>query len=111
MDDVYHLGIAETTRKIGCTCDRVDQINFVGNIVEKIYDSIVNSRIIIAELTQQNTNVYYQLGYAHAKNKPTILITKDVSTASFDVKGYNCIIYENIVGLRKKLEERTRSNY
>ena len=109
LDDLYYLGIAETVRKVGCTCNRVDQIDFVGEIMDKIYDSINNSKVIIAELSQPNTNVYYELGYAHAKNKLTILITKDISKASFDVKGYNSIIYENIIDLKKKLEKRLES--
>jgi hypothetical protein len=108
LDDVYYLGIAETAKKLACSCERVDEMEFVGSIVEKIRDSIVNSRIIIAELSLPNLNVYYELGYAHALKKPTILISKDISKAPFDVKGYNHIVYKNIIDLRRKLERRLR---
>jgi hypothetical protein len=106
LEDVYYLGIAETAKKLGCSCERIDEIEFVGDIVEKIRDSIMNSRIIIAELSLANPNVYYELGYAHALNKPTILISNNVSFAPFDVRGYNHIIYKNIIDLRKKLKNR-----
>ncbi len=106
MDDVYYLGIHDTAKALGCSCDRVDQIEFVGPILDKIYDSIKNSRIILAELSTPNVNVYYELGYAHALGKPTILITKDISTSPFDVKGYNHIIYSSIRDLRSKLKAR-----
>lgn len=109
LDDVYYLGIAETAKKLGCSCERVDKLEFVGDIVEKIRDSIVNSGIIIAELSLPNPNVYYELGYAHALNQPTILISKDVSSAPFDVRGYNHVIYKNIMDLRKKLEKRLKA--
>lgn len=106
LDDVYHLGIRETADALHCSCERVDEIEFVGGILDKIYNSIVNSKIIIAEVSSQNPNVYYELGYAHALNKPVILITKDVSSAPFDLSGYNHIVYRNIRDLREKLKRR-----
>jgi nucleoside 2-deoxyribosyltransferase len=84
----------------------VDEIEFVGGILDKIYNSIVNSKIIIAEVSSLNPNVYYELGYAHALNKPVILITKDISSAPFDLRNYNHIVYKNIVDLREKLKRR-----
>jgi len=105
MDDVYYLGIHETAKALGCTCEKVDQIEFVGPIIDKIYDSIKNSRIVLAELSTPNVNVYYELGYAHALGKPTILITKDISASPFDIRGYNHIVYSSIRDLRNKLKE------
>jgi len=106
LDDVYYLGIHEIARILNHTCERVDEIEFVGSILDEIYNSIKHSKIIVAEVSNQNTNVYYELGYAHALNKPVILITKDVSSTPFDLHGYNHIVYRNIVDLRKKLKNR-----
>lgn len=106
LEDVYHLGIAETASKLKYTCERVDQIEFVGPILDKIYDSIRNSQIIIAEVSSQNANVYYELGYANALNKHVILITKNIEEAAFDVGHFNHIIYNSIRDLRKKLTKR-----
>lgn len=106
LDDVYYFGILETARALNCTCERADQIEYVGIVLEKIYDMISNSRIIIAEVSSQNPNVYYEVGYAHALNKPVIFITKDMSTAPFDLRGFNHVIYNNIRELRPKLKRR-----
>jgi len=106
LDDVYHLGIRETAKILNCSCERVDEIEFVGSILDKIYNSIVNSKIIIAEVSSTNPNVYYELGYAHALNKSVILITKDISSTPFDLHGYNHIVYRNIIDLREKLKSR-----
>lgn len=106
LDDIYHLGIHETAKILNCPCERVDEIEFVGSILDKIYNSIVNSKIIIAEVSSTNPNVYYELGYAHALNKPVILITKDISSTPFDLHNYNHIVYNNIVDLREKLKSR-----
>ncbi len=106
LDDVYHLGIREVAESLKCSCKRVDEMEFTGDILDEIYNSIVNSKIIIAEVSSPNPNVYYELGYAHALRKPVILITKDISASPFDLRMYNHIIYENIVDLRKKLKRR-----
>ena len=106
FDDVYYLGIREIAEKLNLSCKRVDEMEFVGDILDEIYNSITNARIIIAEATSPNPNVYYELGYAHALGKPVILLTKDVSSTPFDLKMYNHIVYKNIRELRQKLEKR-----
>ncbi|MCX5999625.1 MAG: restriction endonuclease [Chloroflexi bacterium] len=105
MEDVFFLGIRETAEQMSCSCDKVDTKKFVGPILSKIYDSIRDARIVVAEVSKVNANVYYELGYAHALDKPTILITKNVRTSPFDTKGFNHIIYVNLVDLRKQLKE------
>lgn len=109
MEDTYYLGIHETAKALGCICEKVDEIEFVGNILDKIYDSIKEANVIIAELSAPNTNVFYELGYSHGLGKPTILITKDISSTPFDVRGFNHIIYKNIRDLRKQLTERLQA--
>jgi len=106
LDDLYYLGILETARDLNCSCDRVDEIEFVGNIMAKVHESIINSKVIIAEVSSSNPNVYYEVGYAHALRKPVILITKDVSSAPFDSSGYNHIVHRSIRDLRQKLKNR-----
>lgn len=104
--DVYCFGIHETVENLNCTCERVDEIEFNGSILGKIYESIQKAKIIIAELSTENPNVYYELGYAVALKKPVILITNDIDSAPFDVRGFNHIIYRNICDLRAKLKKR-----
>ena len=50
----------------------------------------------------------YELGYAHAINKPVILLTKDISSAPFDIRGHNHIVYSSIVNLRESLANRLK---
>ena len=65
LDDVYHLGIRDVAESLNCSCKRVDEMEFTGDILDEIYNSISNSKIIIAEVSNQNPNVYYELGFAH----------------------------------------------
>ena len=42
-------------------------------IIADLVRQIFESKIVIAEITPANANVYYEVGFAHAMNKPTIL--------------------------------------
>ncbi len=108
LDDLYYFGIHETIRECGATCVRLDQMAFTGGILEKIYEHLQSARLIVAEVSQHNANVYYELGYAHACKKPVILLTNDLDKAPFDISGFNHIVYENIKDLRTKLNERLK---
>lgn len=104
LDDVYYLGIREIVAKLGGVCERADEMEYVGGVVEKIYDSIKTADIVIGEITIPNPNVYYEIGFAHALGKPVILLTKNVENTPFDLRGYRHVIYSSITELRNRLE-------
>lgn len=108
LDDVYHLGIRETVHTLGGACERADEIQHTGEILEKIYDSIRGASIIIAEVSFPNPNVFYEIGFAHALGKPVVLLTRDISDSPFDLRAYNHIVYRSIVELRRSLESMLR---
>jgi hypothetical protein len=56
---------------------RADETYGPGLIIADITKEIAESRIVIAEVSPLNTNVFYEVGYAHALNKPTILIAEN----------------------------------
>lgn len=103
LDDAYHLGIREVVAKLNGSCERADEMQYVGGIVQKIYASIKKADIIIAEVSTPNPNVYYEVGFAHALGIPVVLLTSDIATTPFDLRGYNHIVYSSIVDLRRKL--------
>lgn len=86
-----------------------------GIILEDILHDILESEVIIAEITSGNPNVFYELGYAHALKKPTILLADGVLTAElpFDIRGYRVIFYENTIKgkpeVEKELEEHLKN--
>jgi nucleoside 2-deoxyribosyltransferase len=106
FDDIYKLGIKETAERIGITAERVDeQIFHKENILERIYNQISIADFIIADVTDRNPNVFYEIGYAHAKGKICLLLTSNVDDIPFDLKHHRHIIYGNsIQNLRQELE-------
>lgn len=81
-----------------------------GLVLEDIIQGLIESEVIIAEITPANPNVFYELGYAHALKKPTILLAGSASELPFDVRGYRCIFYDDTIGGKKELEANLKKH-
>jgi hypothetical protein len=66
------------------------------------------SDAIIADTTGGNPNVFYEIGYAHALHKTTILIGRKGQPLPFDIQSMNLILYDDVVELRERLENRIK---
>jgi nucleoside 2-deoxyribosyltransferase len=109
FDDIYKLGIKQSCIDAGAYCERVDEQIFEESILERIYNQISKADIVIADMTNRNPNVFYEVGYAHALGKATILLTKNSQDIPFDLKHYPHIIYDNkITKLKEELTTRVK---
>lgn len=70
-----------------------DDVNTQQNILKDIVQMIFDADVIIADLTDLNSNVFYELGVAHALNKKVIAITQNISQLPFDIKSYRATEY------------------
>jgi hypothetical protein len=86
-------------------CLRADNIYGNKPIIEDIWKSINEAKIIIAELTDRNPNVFYEVGVAHTVGKEVILITQSMDDVPFDLKHLRCIVYEYTPRGCKMLED------
>lgn len=77
-----------------------------GIIIKDIEEDISEFKIVIADITERNPNVFYEVGYAHASKIPTIILVQTGIDLPFDISGYRCIFYENSIGGKGKLIER-----
>lgn len=84
--DVYELGIKAATSEVDAYAERVDQQHFTDSILERVLNQITKADVLIADMTGKNPNVYYEVGYAHALNKPVLLITQSIDDIPFDLK-------------------------
>ncbi|MGC9667518.1 hypothetical protein ACNTMW_13285 [Planosporangium sp. 12N6] len=72
---------------------RGDDIFRSGNVVRHIVELILRSSVVVAELSQPNANVYYELGLAHMAEKPCVLLTETGSEIPFDLQNQRHISY------------------
>ena len=102
--DTYFLGIKNTIENAGMIAERVDeQVFHREGILERIYNQIEAADLIVADMTGRNPNVFYEVGYAHAKDKLCVLLTKDAKDIPFDLKHQRHIIYTSIQDLKTQL--------
>jgi hypothetical protein len=93
-------------RKLGLKCVRADDIYQSTQIMRDIWNHINRARIIVAELTGRNPNVFYELGLAHVLGKRVILIAQSVDFIPFDLRSIRTIIYNNeLKGYEKLAKE------
>ncbi len=77
-------------------CNRGDEIR-QPHIIETILNQIVHSEYIIADLTEANANVLYELGLAHCMKDAdnVIMLTQEMEYVPFDLRQFRCITYEH----------------
>ncbi|MCW5983453.1 MAG: hypothetical protein KIT09_35500 [Bryobacteraceae bacterium] len=108
-EELYQDVIRPVCESMGLKPFRASDTYSPGLVVADIARQIAESRVIIAEITPVNANVYYEVGYADALGKPVILIAdKTVQELPFDVRPYRTIFYENSIGGKNKVEETLR---
>ena len=95
FNDLYNEVIIPVCDKIGIPAFKADDVFRPGIIMQDIIQALVESDIIIAEISSENPNVYYEIGYAHALGKPTILLAEKGGKLPFDISGYRVIFSGN----------------
>jgi len=104
-DELYNEVIKKICNEYNLKAIRADEFTNTGLIISDIIKYIVESKIVIAEISPNNPNVYYEVGYAHALNKPTILLAEKTTKLPFDVSPFRVLFYENSIAGRSKIEE------
>jgi hypothetical protein len=107
--DLYQLAIKPACDAAGTQAERVDEQVFSDSILQRIYDQIGAADYIVAEMSDNNANVFYETGYAHALGKTVLLLRREAADIPFDLKHYPHIVYSSLTDFRKQLETRLRS--
>ena len=109
FNDIYKFGIKGAAEDAGAHAERVDEQIFTEGILDRIFTQISKADVVVADMTDRNPNVFYEVGYAHALGKITLLLTQAVKDIPFDLKHRPHIVYEGkIDALRKALADRLR---
>lgn len=95
--------IKQVVQELGFRCMRGDEEFVSGNILGHILQEIVRARLIVADITTRNPNVFYELGIAHASGKPVLLIAQSEKDIPFDVGATRVLVYRDLFSLQKEL--------
>jgi len=109
FEDLFHYGISNAVRGNGLLCERIDKQAFVGDIMERLKDQIRIAKLLIADVTGSNANVFLEVGYAWGSSVPVVLLCRAGESLKFDIRGQRCIFYDNIQDLERKLQTELRA--
>jgi nucleoside 2-deoxyribosyltransferase len=100
----YEVAIKSAVCDAGMRAERVDKQSFHRQgITEKIIQQIQDADIIVADMSTNNPNVFYEVGYAHAKDKLCILLTDDPRKIPFDLTNKRHVVFSTRKDLKTKL--------
>jgi len=90
MEYIIKPAVAE----FGLTVVRADQMGKPGMIGKQVIEHILNARLVIADLSFHNPNVFYELCLRHATRLPTVQVKRTVDKIPFDLNQYRTIPIE-----------------
>lgn len=93
-DKVLRYVIKPALEEIGYEVERADESSEAGSISKSVIQKVINSDLVIADLTNNNPNVFYELAIRHAIAKPFVQIIEKGEKIPFDIYDIRTIQYE-----------------
>lgn len=94
-DQVLKHVIRPAVTSCGYKAVRADEIDKPGLITSQVIQHVVNDPLVIADLTERNPNVFYELAIRHALRKPLVQIIQKGESIPFDVAGTRTIYVDH----------------
>lgn len=112
-DQVLKYVIAPAVEPLGYKTKRADEIPEPGIITNQILQLLVEAELVVADLTNQNPNVFYELAFRHALGKPFVHLIAAGQKIPFDVGGMRAIVFDHqdldsVAAAKKAIEEQVR---
>jgi hypothetical protein len=85
---------------------RVDESNLSKRIIPEITRQLKQSAFVIADVTEDKANVYYELGFTDGIGKEVILTAKHGTKLPFDINDVPVIFWKSFVEFEKQLRKR-----
>ena len=104
FDSLYSEVIRPVCEESGFQPYRADEVFRPGLVLQDIISGLVESDVVIADVTPTNANVFYELGYAHARNTPTVLLARRNGELPFDISGHRVIFYDDSIAGKSEVE-------
>ena len=93
-DLTFNYIIKPVVEEFGYSPNRADMVKESGMITTQIIDKIIKSPLVIADLTDSNPNVFYELAIRHVVKKPYIQMIKSNQQIPFDISGMRTILFD-----------------
>lgn len=106
-DQVYKYIISPVCEECEFEAIRVDKVNQADSITQTIIDYLLESELVIADITGHNPNAFYEMGYRTSTGKPMIHLREKSEKIPFDISGIRAFDYD-LSDLDSVAEVKTR---
>lgn len=90
---IYSDRLIPVAARIGLSISRADDLFTNHSIMSDVWSSIFRSKLVIADCTGRNPNVFYELGICHTLGKPVILLAQDAEDVPSDIRHLRYLEY------------------
>lgn len=94
FDRYYQEIYVPAIKEAGFEPVRADELFSTGSVMEQIWEQIEKAKLLLADVSGKNPNVFYELGLAHADRKPVIFTASNVDDVPFDLRHLRVITYD-----------------
>lgn len=105
--------LREASADAGMRCQRADDIWKNEHILDDVLELIWTARVVVADLTDRNANVFYETGIAHTIGRDVVLTTQNMEHVPFDLRSIRALTYypnrEGLVALKHGLTARLQT--
>jgi hypothetical protein len=93
LEPVYRDHIRPVVQKLGRTVGRADDLFTSHAVMSDIWGSLLHCKVVVADCTGRNPNVFYELGIAHTLGVPVVLVTQSEADVPADIRHMRYIPY------------------
>ena len=97
FDDVYTViksNVESAAPEDQRRCFRLDESRPAGRITDRLLAELRSATICVADITGTRPNVMWEVGFAMALSKPTVIVTQDTGNLPFDITDMQTICYD-----------------
>jgi hypothetical protein len=109
FDDIFNYVIKPAMETNDLSVLKADNIYQPGNILSQVWHEIRSAEVIVADVSDHNPNVIFELGLCYGIQRCPIILTRDPAELPFNLRNLRYIHYENTTSGAQKLREKLTS--
>jgi nucleoside 2-deoxyribosyltransferase len=113
-DKLFKYVVKPVCDHCGFEAVRADQLNDADSITQKMINKLETADLVIADVSECNPNVFYEIGFRARANKPVIYLKKQGGALPFDIKTIRAFEYDlsdldSVAEVKERLEQTIQS--